>query len=80
MTGLAAQRLRLKDRGLLKEGFIADVTVFDPRTVLDRATIARPHRFARGIRHVLVNGIPVIRNGRPTWKLPGRPVLGPGHP
>ena len=78
MTSLPAQRLGIRDRGLLRAGFHADVTVFDPRTVIDRATFEDPHRFSEGIRHVFVNGEPVIEDGRPTGRLPGRILRGPG--
>ncbi len=71
-TSLAAQRLGLSDRGLLREGFWADVVVFDPDTVIDRATYEEPHQFPDGIAYVLVNGVPVIERGRHTGALPGR--------
>ncbi|HXI18311.1 MAG TPA: amidohydrolase family protein, partial [Chloroflexota bacterium] len=72
MTGQPAARLGLKDRGLLREGQWADVTVFDPETVADEATFIDPHRYATGIAHVLVNGVPVIRDGEHTGSLSGR--------
>lgn len=78
MTSLPAQRLGLKDRGLLREGFAADVVVFDPRRAIDRATFEDPHRFSEGIVHVLVNGVPVLESGRVTGDLPGRFLRGPG--
>jgi N-acyl-D-amino-acid deacylase len=71
-TSLAAARLGLDDRGVLKAGLLADLTVFDPETVLDRATYEEPVQTSLGIRHVLVNGVPVLREGEPTGALPGR--------
>ena len=72
MTGASARALGLKDRGLLRAGFAADVTVFDPVTVAERATYAEPHQFAAGIDHVLVNGAQVLRDGEHTGMLTGR--------
>ena len=71
-TSLAAQRMRLGDRGVLKVGMWADVVVFDPATVRDRATFARPHQLAEGMRWVLVNGVPVIAEGKATGARPGK--------
>jgi dihydroorotase/N-acyl-D-amino-acid deacylase len=78
MTSLTAGRLGLRDRGLLREGFYADVVVFDPRTVADRATYTQPHQLAVGVRDVFVNGVAVWRDGRHTGATPGRVVRGPG--
>jgi N-acyl-D-amino-acid deacylase len=72
MTSLPAARVGLEARGLLEAGRFADVTVFDPEAVCDRATFEEPKRLAVGIRHVIVNGVPVIRDGEPTGTLPGR--------
>jgi N-acyl-D-amino-acid deacylase len=72
MTGFPAQRLGLKQRGLLREGFYADVTVFDPETVIDRATYDNPRQFPVGIKHVLVNGRQVIANEQTTGAVAGR--------
>ena len=72
MTGQPAARLGLKERGLLRRGQAADVVVFDPAAVQDEATFVKPHRYASGIEHVLVNGVPVIRGGDHTGALPGR--------
>ncbi len=72
MTGLAAAALDLQDRGRLAPGCYADLVVFEPDTVLDRATYAQPHQFPAGIRHVFVNGAPVVRDGQPTGARPGR--------
>jgi N-acyl-D-amino-acid deacylase len=78
LTHLPAANLGLDRRGLLKEGYFADVVVFDPRTIADRATYAKPHQYAVGVRHVLVNGIAVLKNGEHTGAKPGRALWGPG--
>ncbi|HEY7614406.1 MAG TPA: D-aminoacylase [Gemmatimonadales bacterium] len=75
-TSLAAQRMRLGDRGVLKVGLWADVVVFDPATVRDRATFAQPHQLAEGMRWVLVNGVPVIADGKATGARPGMVLRG----
>ena len=79
MTSLAAQRVGLHDRGLLKPGLFADITVFDPATVGDRATFENPHQPSVGIEYVLVNGQVVLRQGRLTDARPGRGLRGPGY-
>lgn len=71
MTGLPARILGFRDRGLLTEGAAADITVFDPNTVAERATYADPHQYASGITHVFVNGTPVVADGEHTGALPG---------
>ena len=78
LTSQPAETLRLRDRGRLAPGYHADVVVFDPATVVDRATYEQPHQLAVGVRHVLVNGVPVLRDGEPTGATPGRVVRGPG--
>ena len=78
LTSLPAGNLKLDRRGWLKTGFYADVVVFDPATIQDHATYERPHQYATGVRHVLVNGVPVIRNGEHTGAKPGQVVRGPG--
>ena len=78
-TSLAAQRMGLGDRGVLKAGMWADVVVFDPETVTDRATFAQPHQLAEGMQWVLVNGVPVIADGKATGARPGKVLRGPGH-
>jgi N-acyl-D-aspartate/D-glutamate deacylase len=77
-TSLPAQRMRLGDRGVLKAGMWADVVVFDPDSVRDLATFAQPNQLSEGMRWVLVNGVPVIADGRPTGALPGKVLRGPG--
>jgi len=78
-TSAVATRLSIQDRGLLREGFFADVVVFDPATVADRATFERPHQLSAGVRDVFVNGVSVVRGGRHTGAKPGRVVRGPGY-
>ena len=77
-SSLPAQRMRLGDRGVLKVGMWADVVVFDPDSVRDRATFADPNQLSEGMRWVLVNGIPVIADGQATGALPGQVIRGPG--
>ena len=76
LTSLPATNLGIRQRGALKAGFFADVVVFDPATVADRATYEDPHRYAAGIGDVIVNGRVVIAGGEHTGALPGR-VLRP---
>jgi N-acyl-D-aspartate/D-glutamate deacylase len=78
MTSLAAQRLGMKDRGLLREGFWADVVVFDSNRISDTATFASPKQYPEGINYVLVNGQVVIDRGKHTGKRPGMMLRGPG--
>ncbi len=78
MTSLPAQILRLKDRGLLKEGYWADVAIFDPAAVSDPATYENPQQYAQGVPFVLVNGAVVIDNGNHTGARPGKVIYGPG--
>ena len=79
MTSMPAARLGLRDRGGLRPGMKADVVVFDPATVSDRATFADPRRFAIGFEAVLVNGKPVLLRGAPTGERPGRVLYGPAR-
>ena len=79
MTSLAAQRVGMNDRGLLKPGMYADITVFDPATIIDRATFEEPSQLATGVSYVFVNGVPVVDNGQVTAALPGRALRGPGY-
>ena len=72
MTSFPAQRMGILDRGLLREGMWADIVVFDPDKVIDKATFSEPHQFPEGILHVLVNGESVVENERQTEKLPGK--------
>jgi dihydroorotase/N-acyl-D-amino-acid deacylase len=72
MSGMPADRLRLRDRGRLVPGAIADIAVFDPDTVIDRATFKEPHQMSEGMLHVFVNGTPALLNGKLTGQRPGR--------
>jgi len=78
LSALPASNLKLRKRGLLEEGFFADVVVFDPATVADHATFEQPHQYATGVRDVFVNGVAVLRGGEHTGATPGRVVRGPG--
>jgi dihydroorotase/N-acyl-D-amino-acid deacylase len=77
-TSAVATRLSIPDRGLLREGFFADVAVFDPATIADRSTFEQPHQLSVGMKLVLVNGTAVVRDGRHTGAKPGRVLRGPG--
>jgi dihydroorotase/N-acyl-D-amino-acid deacylase len=77
-SALPAERMRLADRGVLKAGMWADVVVFDPATITDRATFENPNQLSVGMEYVLVNGVPVIDNGKATNALPGKVLRGPG--
>ena len=79
MSSAVAGRLSIQNRGLLREGFYADVTIFDPNTIAEHATFEKPHQFSTGVRDVFVNGTAVIRNGKPTGALPGKLLHGPGY-
>lgn len=79
MTSLAANRVGLKERGILKPGFYADVVIFDPAKVTDKATFDNPHQYSEGIKLVMVNGQPVWENGKFTGNLPGKVLRGPGY-
>lgn len=79
LSGLPAENLGLKDRGLLKAGCFADVVVFDPVKIQDHATYAQPHQYSTGVRHVLVNGTAVLIDGEHTGAKPGRAVWGRGR-
>ena len=79
MTSLPASILGLKDRGRLKEGTFADVVVFDPETIIDKATFQDPNHYSKGIRYLFVNGEAVVAEGKMTSALPGRALRGPGY-
>ena len=79
MTSAVATRLSIHDRGLLQPGMSADIVVFDPATIADRATFEQPKQLSVGVRDVLVNGALVLRNGAHTGAKPGRAVRGPGY-
>lgn len=79
ITSLPAKNLRLDRRGSLKEGAFADVVVFDPQTIADRATFEQPHQYAVGVKHVFINGVQVLAGGEHTGAKPGRALWGPGR-
>jgi N-acyl-D-amino-acid deacylase len=79
MTSAVADRLALRDRGLLREGMAADIVIFDPETVCDNATFEQPHQISTGVRDVWVNGERVLRDGTHTNATPGQIVYGPGR-
>ena len=78
LTKLSADKLSIKDRGLLVPGYFADIVIFDPEEIADKATFAEPHQYAVGVNHVFVNGQQVLKDGEPTENRPGRFVKGPG--
>ena len=78
LTSLPAENLRIADRGRLRNGYFADLAIFDPARIADRATFEQPHQYAVGMRHVFVNGVQVLRDGDHTGATPGRAVRGPG--
>lgn len=79
LTGLPAENLKLKKRGRLEPGYYADIVIFDPDSIADKATFREPHQYAVGVRDVFVNGVQVLRNGEHTGAMPGRVVRGPGY-
>jgi N-acyl-D-amino-acid deacylase len=79
MTSQPAARLHLNDRGILRPGMMADITIFDPSTIADTATFEEPNHYSVGIKHVLVNGNFVVLNGKITPARPGRVLRGPGY-
>ena len=79
LSAFPADNLRLDRRGRLLPGHFADVVIFDPATIRDHATFDRPHQYATGVRDVLINGVPVLRDGEHTGATPGRVVDGPGR-
>lgn len=78
LTSLPAGNLELDRRGLLGKGYFADVVIFDPKTIADKATFEKPHQFAVGVRDVFVNGVAVLKDGAHTGKFSGRALWGPG--
>lgn len=79
MTGLPASNVDLKQRGLLRQGYFADVTIFDPKTVIDRATFEEPNQYPVGINFVIVNGQIEVDNGQRTPASAGRVLRGSGY-
>jgi N-acyl-D-aspartate/D-glutamate deacylase len=78
MTSMNADKIGIKDRGRLREGMWADVTIFDQDRVIDRATFENPHQYPVGIECVIVNGVVTVDHGRHTGALAGRVLYGPG--
>ena len=78
LSALPATNLGLDHRGFIQDGMFADVVVFDPATIADRATFEKPHQYAVGMRHVFVNGVQVLKDGEHTGAKPGRALAGPG--
>lgn len=79
MTSLPAQREKLQQRGMIKPDYFADITIFNPETVLDVATFENPNRTSKGIEYVLVNGVLALDGGKMTGQTGGRPLRGPGY-
>ena len=79
MTSMNADKISLPGRGLLKVGYWADITVFDPERVIDRATFEDPQQYPLGIPYVIVNGEVVLDDGEHTGRMPGRVLRGPGY-
>jgi N-acyl-D-amino-acid deacylase len=79
MTSLAASQMKIAERGTLKEGYFADVVIFDQKTVADTATYEKPHQYPAGIETVIVNGVVTVRNGEHTGAHAGRSLFGPGY-
>jgi N-acyl-D-amino-acid deacylase len=78
LAALPAANLKIKNRGMLKPGYYADVVIFDPAKIQDHATYEKPHQYSTGMVHVFVNGVQVLKDGEHTGAMPGRVVLGPG--
>ena len=78
LSGLPATNLGLDHRGFIQQDMFADVVVFDPATISDRATFEKPHQYAVGMKHVFVNGVQVLKDGEHTGATPGRALWGPG--
>ena len=79
MTSMNAEKINIRDRGLIREGFWADVPIFDPEKVIDRASFDNPHQYPEGIPYVIVNGVVVLDDGKHTGALPGKVIRGPGY-
>ena len=79
MTSMNAEKINITERGYIKVGYAADITVFDPATVADKATFVQPHQYPVGIPYVIVNGQVVLDDGKHTGALPGKVIRGPGY-
>jgi N-acyl-D-aspartate/D-glutamate deacylase len=73
-TSLPARIMGLRGRGMIREGFAADLVVFDGATIRDKATFFEPHQYSEGVPYVFVNGVAVVDDGRVTWALPGKVI------
>jgi N-acyl-D-amino-acid deacylase len=80
MTSLSADQVGQSQRGRIAEGMYADITVFDGDTIIDRATYTDPHQYSVGVLHVIVNGVPILRDAALTGEKPGRVLRGPARP
>jgi len=78
MSSGVAARLGIRDRGMLREGMFADIVVFDEKTIIDKATPEQPHQLSVGVKHVFVNGVQVLADGKHTGAKPGKIVRGSG--
>jgi len=78
LTSLPAKNLKIRERGLLKAGYFADIVVFDPAAIQDHASYDEPHQLSAGVTHVFVNGEAILRDGEHTGATPGRFVREPG--
>lgn len=78
ITSLPAQRERLRDRGLLREGFFSDITIFDPATIIDKATYENPTQVSEGVKYVFVNGVLEYEQAKLTGAMAGQALRGPG--
>ncbi len=79
LTYLSTQKLKVKERGLIKKGYYADVVIFNPETIIDKATFAEPHAYSEGMSHVWVNGVQMLSDGQHTGNTGGRFIKGPGY-
>lgn len=79
MSSMTANRLSIRDRGLIAEGYFADIAIFDADEIIDKATFENPHQYAEGMHHVLVNGEVVVEDGEHTNRRPGKILYGPGY-
>jgi N-acyl-D-amino-acid deacylase len=79
MTSAVTRRLSIRDRGILQEGFYADIAVFDPDTIIDKATYDNPNQLSVGMQYVFVNGTAVVKSGKVTGAKPGMALRGPGY-
>ena len=79
MTSAATRRLGIRERGILQEGFFADIAVFNPDTVIDHSTFEAPNQLSTGVEYVFVNGVAVVSGGKVTGAMPGVALRGPGY-